>query len=100
MKTNTEADDDIKEVEEERVNFKKGPETFATKLIPLNELEKNSGIFQLSTDHGGIKNISLLTSAVKPKDQVIEKDEEWNYDVLHTEITQIVRFQYGEYYQN
>ncbi len=30
----------------------------------------------------------------------MEKDEEWNYDVLHTEITQIVRFQYGEYYQN
>ena len=40
-----------------------------------------------------------MSSAVQPFDQVLELDEEWNYDVLHTEIGQIVRAQYGEYYQ-
>ena len=76
------------------------PEAFANKLISLQDLEKNSGTFQTQTDFSHIKNITLLTSCVKPFDQVQEKDEEWNYDVLHTEIGQIVRSQYGEYYQN
>lgn len=46
-----------------------------------------------------VKNLNLLTSVVRPFDQVLELDEEWNYDVLHAEISQIVRSQYGEYYQ-
>jgi hypothetical protein len=47
-----------------------------------------------------IKNLTLLSSSVRPIDQVIENDEEWNYDNLHTEINGIVRTQYGEFYQN
>lgn len=53
----------------------------------------------MPSDYNMIKNISLLASSVKPIDQVIEADEEWNYDNLHYEIGQIVRSQYGEYYQ-
>lgn len=75
------------------------PETFANKLIPLHELEKNSGTFQLSNEQNNIKNITLLSSSVRPLDQVVESNEEWNYDVLHAEIGQIVRSQYGEFYQ-
>ena len=68
-------------------------------LISINELEKNSGTFQIPEDYLDFKNITLLSCSVKPYDQVIEKDEEWNYDVLHYEIGQIVRSQYGEYYE-
>lgn len=68
-------------------------------MIPLAELERNSGTFQLPSEHNIIKNINLLASSVKPIDQVIENDEEWNYDNLHYEISQIVRSQYGEFYQ-
>ncbi len=62
-------------------------------------MEKNSGTFVLPSEFNTIKNITLLASSVKPIDQVIEEDEEWNYDNLHYEIGQIVRSQYGEYYQ-
>jgi len=68
-------------------------------LISLQELERNSGTFVLPSEFNMIKNITLLASSVKPFDQVIEADEEWNYDNLHYEIGQIVRSQYGEYYQ-
>jgi hypothetical protein len=61
-------------------------------------LEKNSGTFQIPESFEQIKNITLLSCAVKPLDQVTERDEEWNYDVLHYEIGQIVRTQYGEFY--
>lgn len=93
-------EEDIPEVEQEKVNLQSIPETFANKLIPLNELEKNSGTFQIPNELNLIKNITMLSSSVKPADQVFEQDEEWNYDVLHYEIGQIVRSQYGEYYQN
>ena len=65
----------------------------------MAELEKNSGTFQLPSEFNIIKNITLLGSSVKPFDQVVENDEEWNYDNLHYEIGQIVRSQYGEFYQ-
>jgi hypothetical protein len=68
-------------------------------LIPLKELEKNSGTFQLPSEFNIIKNITLLASSVKPVDQVVENDEEWNYDNLHYEIGQIVRSQYEEFYE-
>jgi hypothetical protein len=91
--------DDVPEIEEEKINPQSMPETFGNKLISLQELEKNSGTFQLPNEFNNIKNITLLTSSVKPIDQVIEPNEEWNYDILHTEIGQIVRSQYGEFYQ-
>ena len=72
---------------------------FGNQLIPVEQLEQHSGTFQIENQIENIKNLSLLTSAVKPFDQVLELDEEWNYDVLHTEIGQIVRAQYGEFYQ-
>ncbi len=75
-------------------------EIFANKLISLQDLERDSGTFQLPKGLENITNITLLSSSVKPIDQVIEKDEEWNYDNLHTEINGIVRSQYGEFYQN
>ena len=75
-------------------------ETFANKLISLQDLERDSRTFQLPSGMDNISNITLLSSSVKPIDQVIEKDEEWNYDNLHTEINGIVRSQYGEFYQN
>ena len=53
----------------------------------------------MPSEYNMIKNISLLASSVKPIDQVKETDEEWNYDNLHYEIGQIVRSQYGEFYQ-
>ena len=68
-------------------------------MIPLSELEKNSGTFQLPKEFNIIKNITLLASSVKPIDQVVEIDEEWNYDNLHYEIGQIVRSQYEEFYE-
>ena len=55
----------------------------------IDELDENENI----------KNLNLLTSVVQPFSQVLEEDEEWNYDVLHAEISQIVRSQYGEFYQ-
>ena len=72
---------------------------FGNLLISVEELEKHSGTFQLENQNENIKNLSLLTSAVQPFDQVLEFDEEWNYDVLHSEISSIVRAQYGEFYQ-
>jgi hypothetical protein len=75
-------------------------ETFANKLISLQELERDSGTFQLPSEFDNIQHLTLLSSSIKPIDQVIEKDEEWNYDNLHTEINQIVRSQYGDFYQN
>ena len=81
------------------MNVQVHPNVFGNQLIPLEELEKNSGSFQIENEDQNIKNLNLLTSVVQPFDQVLEEDEEWNYDVLHTEIGQIVRAQYGEYYQ-
>ena len=54
---------------------------------------------EFENEDQNIKNIDLLTSAVQPFDQVLEMDEEWNYDILHAEISQIVRNQYGEFNQ-
>ncbi len=73
--------------------------SFANKLISLEELERDSGNFQIPENLANIPNITLLASSVKPIDQVMEIDEEWNYENLHTEIKQIVRSQYGEFYQ-
>jgi len=81
------------------MNVQVHPNVFGNQLIPLEELEKNSGSFQIQDEGINVKNLNLLSSAVQPFDQVLELDEEWNYDVLHTEIGQIVRAQYGEYYQ-
>ena len=75
------------------------PNVFGNLLIPVEELKKQSDKFQLKKKNENIKNLSLLTSAVQPFDQVLEFDEEWNYDVLHSEISSIVRAQYGEFYQ-
>ena len=75
------------------------PNVFGNLLIPVEQLEKHSGTFQLENQNENITNLSLLTSAVQPFDQVLEFDEEWNYDVLHSEISSIVRAQYGEFYQ-
>ena len=108
-------------MEEAKINTQIHPNVFGNQLIPLEELEKNSGSFQIENEDQNIKNLdlleknsgsfqindeyniipnlTLLTSSVKPFDQVLELDEEWNYDVLHTEIGQIVRNQYGEFYQ-
>ena len=86
-------------MDEAKIKMTARPNVFGNKLIPLEELEKNSGSFQIEDENINIPNLVLLTSAVQPFDQVLELDEEWNYDVLHTEIGQIVRSQYGEYYQ-
>ena len=86
-------------MEEAKINTQIHPNVFGNQLIPLELLERNSGSFQIKDENHNIPNLALLTSAVQPFDQVLELDEEWNYDVLHTEIGQIVRSQYGEYYQ-
>ena len=86
-------------MDEGKIKLNGRPNVFGNKLIPLEELEKNSGSFQIQDEGVHVKNLNLLSSAVQPFDQVLELDEEWNYDVLHTEIGQIVRAQYGEYYQ-
>ena len=65
----------------------------------MEDLERDSGAFQIPENLANIPNITLLASSVKPIDQVKEIDEEWNYDNLHAEIKVIVRSQYGEYYQ-
>ena len=86
-------------MDEAKIKINTRPNVFGNKLIPLEELEKNSGSFQIEEENENIKNLNLLTSVVQPFDQVLEVDEEWNYDVLHTEIGKIVRSQYGEFYQ-
>ena len=86
-------------MDEAKIKINTRPNVFGNKLIPLEELEKNSGSFQINDEYNIIPNLTLLTSSVKPFDQVLELDEEWNYDVLHAEISQIVRSQYGEFYQ-
>ena len=86
-------------MEDAKINTQIHPNVFGNRLIPLEDLERNSGSFQIQDDNYNIPNLTLLTSVVKPFDQVLELDEEWNYDVLHTEIGQIVRNQYGEFYQ-
>ena len=80
-------------MEERKINISDRPNVFGNKLIPLEELEKNSGSFQIEDENENIKNLNLLTSVVQPFSQVLEEDEEWNYDVLHAEISQIVRSQ-------
>ena len=79
-------------MEEAKINTQIHPNVFGNQLIPLDLLEKNSGSFQINDEYNIIPNLTLLTSSVKPFDQVLELDEEWNYDVLHTEIGQIVKF--------
>ena len=91
--------EEVPEMDEAKINANIRPNVFGNQLIPLEELEKNSGSFQIENEDQNIKNINLLTSVVQPFDQVLELDEEWNYDVLHAEISQIVRSQYGEFYQ-
>ena len=91
--------EEVPEMDEAKINVNVRPNVFGNQLIPLEELEKNSGSFQIENEDQNIKNINLLTSVVQPFDQVLELDEEWNYDVLHAEISQIVRSQYGEFYQ-
>ena len=86
-------------MDEAKINTNIRPNVFGNKLIPLEELDKSSGTFQIEGGDENIKNLNLLTSVVQPFDQVLELDEEWNYDVLHAEISQIVRTQYGEFYQ-
>ena len=86
-------------MEDAKINTQIHPNVFGNQLIPLEDLERNSGSFQIQDDNYNIPNLTLLTTVVKPFDQVLELDEEWNYDVLHTEIGQIVRSQYGEFYQ-
>ena len=86
-------------MEEAKINTQIHPNVFGNQLIPLELLEKNSGSFQIEDENENIKNLNLLTSVVQPFSQVLEEDEEWNYDVLHAEISQIVRSQYGEFYQ-
>ena len=86
-------------MEDAKINTQIHPNVFGNQLIPLEDLERNSGSFQIQDDNYNIPNLTLLTTVVKPFDQVLELDKEWNYDVLHTEIGQIVRSQYGEYYQ-
>ena len=86
-------------MEDAKINTQIHPNVFGNQLIPLEDLERNSGSFQIQDDNYNIPNLTLLTSVVKPFDQVLELDEEWNYDVLHTEIGKIVRSQYGEFYQ-
>ena len=91
--------EEVPEMAEAKLNINNRPNVFGNQLIPLEELVKNSGSFQFENDEQNIKNLNLLTSVVQPFDQVLEVDEEWNYDVLHAEISQIVRSQYGEFYQ-
>lgn len=86
-------------MEEAKLNANLKPNVFGNQLIPLDKLEKNSGSFQLPSEYDNVKNLTLLSSCVRPFDQVLELDDEWNYDMLHAEIAQIVRSQYGEYYQ-
>ena len=97
--TNNKLDEEVPEMEEAKISTQFRPNIFANQLIPLEQLERNSGFFQINQEDQNIKNITLLTSAIQPFDQVLEDDEEWNYDILHAEIGQIVRTQYGEYYQ-
>lgn len=90
--------EEVPELETAKIDAFATPNIFSNELIPLEELEKNSGPYQLD-DNLNVPNLNLLTSAVQPFGQVLEVDEEWNYDVLHAEIGQIVREQYGEFYQ-
>ncbi len=64
-------------------------------MISINELEKASGSYQVPSELLGFKNITLLSGVIKPRTQVFEPDDEWNYDQLHTEISQIVRMHYN-----
>ncbi len=88
--------DDIPEIERAELTTNDAPQSFANKVIPIEELEKSSGTYQIPKELQIYKNISILSSVVKPKDQIFEPDEEWNYDQLHTEISQIVRILYGD----
>lgn len=88
--------DDIPELEGEKLTTSSAPKTFANKVIPINELEKSSGSYQIPKELQNIKHINKLVGVIKPYNQINENDEEWNYDQLHTEINQIVRQQYGE----
>ena len=91
--------EEVPEMAEQKINTNIHPHVFGNQLIPLEELQQNSGSFQIENENQNIKNLTLLTSVVRPFDQVLEEDEEWNYDVLHAEISQIVRSRYGEFYQ-
>lgn len=88
--------DDIPELEGEKLTTNDAPTTFANKVISIKELESASGSYQVPNELLGYKNITLLSGVIKPKSQVYEADEEWNFDQLHTQISQIVRQQYGE----
>lgn len=88
--------DDIPEIERVQLTTNEAPSVFANKVISISELEKSSGTYQIPSELAGFKNISMLSSVIKPKDQIFELDEEWNYDQLHTEISQIVRALYGD----
>lgn len=81
------------------MTIKNIPKVFGNQLIPLEQLQNNVGAFSIPDEYDIIPNLTLLTSSVKPFNQVLEIDEEWNYDFLHAEISQIVRTQYGEFYQ-
>ena len=91
--------EEVPEMAEQKISTNMHPNVFGNILIPLEELQQNSGSFQIENENQNIKNLTLLTSVVRPFDQVLEEDEEWNYDVLHAEISQIVRSRYGEFYQ-
>lgn len=88
--------DDIPELDGEKLSTNDAPHTFANKVISITELEKSSGSYQVPPEFLTYKNITMLSGVIKPKDQVNEPDDEWNYDQLHTEISSIVRIQYGE----
>lgn len=90
------SDDDIPEIEREILNSNDAPSVFANKVMSINELEKSSGTYQIPNSLNGYKNITFLSSVIKPKDQIFEADDEWNYDQLHTEISQVVRELYGD----
>ena len=89
-------DDDIPEIDRGDLTTNDAPNVFANKVILIEDLEKSSGTYQIPKELKEYKNISILSSVIKPKDKISELDEEWNYDQLHTDRSQVVRMLYSE----
>merc|ERR1712183_319501 len=71
------------------------PPTIETKMMSLQDLNKAFAInVPTSTDEG--VDISLLTSCIRPIQDLIETDMHWDYVSLQAEIGQNFRERYGK----
>eukprot|EP01016_Furgasonia_blochmanni_P027337 TRINITY_DN2884_c0_g1_i5.p1 TRINITY_DN2884_c0_g1~~TRINITY_DN2884_c0_g1_i5.p1 ORF type:complete len:187 (-),score=60.25 TRINITY_DN2884_c0_g1_i5:60-560(-) len=92
----------IPDVEEEsndiRGQVSAPPVNIATKVTDLSELLKSDRQYSLPQLEEGV-DLSLLMNALRPADEIFEKDEGWHFQGLKTEIYEIVSNLYGNYDQ-